>query len=123
MKRVWHNYKKWEEYHAGMWRVIPSGMERARLIHLAEKFTGDAGLYGSWMLKVTKSWPISCEHNLTDLGQNRRAWIGHAAACLAHGIPEDITRSAWGLLSKQQQDDANEKAEQAIAAWESAYAK
>jgi hypothetical protein len=101
-----------------MWRRIPAS-ERPKMIHDAERFTGDAVLYGSWMTKVLDSWPISCEHNITDLSQNRRAWIGHAATCLAIGAPEDITRAAWGMLTRQQQDDANAMADRAISEWES----
>lgn len=70
------------------------------------------------MLKVADSWEYSCEHNLTDSGINKQAWIGHAACCLAIGCPEYITRQAWWHLTKQQQDDANKKADEAIRYWE-----
>lgn len=92
--------------------------ERAALLPLAIDFTGDANRYGAAMLRVTVEWPFSCEHNLTDIGQNRRAWIGHAACCLAIGCPEDVTREAWGHLSEQQREDANAKATEAILSWE-----
>jgi hypothetical protein len=55
---------------------------------------------------------------LTDISQNRRAWIGHAACCMAIKCPEYITRSAWGYLTKEQQDLANAEADRAIAWWE-----
>jgi len=104
-----------------MWSRI-GGAERLVLLDKAVEFTGDAELYGSWMLKVIKAWPVSCEHNLTDYGMNRKAWTGHAACCLALSIPEDITRSAWGRLTQLQQDQANAKAGEAIHAWEQWYA-
>ncbi len=122
MKRIWHHYQKWEEYHAGMWGNV-SAQDSLKLLADAIKFTGDADLYGSFMRRVIKEWPISCEHNLTETGQNRKAWIGHAAACLAIKCPEHITREAWGHLSQDQQDRANDKAQEAIEAWESAHAK
>lgn len=74
------------------------------------------------MLRVLPAWPISCEHNLTDLAQNRRAWIGHAACCLELACSEDVTREAWGHLTQGQRDAANAKASEAIATWESARA-
>ena len=120
LTRVWHPYTSWEEFPAGMWSRI-HGEERAELLRQAIEFTGDHILYGSWMLKVAEQWPISCEHNLTGTGINRRAWTGHAACCLAIGCPEDITREAWGHLTQQQQDDANRAADRAIHAWEQAY--
>ena len=120
LTRVWHPYTSWEEYHAGMWSRI-HGEQRAALLVKAIEFTGDASLYGKWMLKVVQRWPISCEHNLTGAGINRRAWTGHAACCLAIGCPEDITREAWGHLTQHQQDDANRAADRAIHTWEQAY--
>lgn len=88
------------------------------LLKQAISFTGNSKLYGSFMKRVISEWPITCEHHLTDLNSNRKAWIGHAAACLALQCPEDITRQAWGYLSQSQQDDANLEAENAIEAWE-----
>jgi hypothetical protein len=98
-----------------MWGSVK---DRKAYLKLAIEFTGDHVLYGRWMIAVAEKWKYSCEHNLTDTKQNRKAWIGHAACALAHGMPEDIVREAWSYLSQEQQDLANEKAEQAIAYWE-----
>lgn len=117
MRRIWHPYTSWEEVPAGMWRRV-SGAERQELLQKAICFTGDATLYGAAMLRVLQEWPISCEHNLSDEAQNRRAWIGHAACCLAIGCPEDVTREAWAYLTEDQRDQANRKATEAIVAWE-----
>lgn len=105
-----------------MWRTV-SGDERIDFLRKAIEFTGDAELYGSFMLRVIAEWPISCEQNLTDTSQNRKAWIGHAATCLAIDCPEDITRQAWSQLSQKQQDDANAKAQEAIEKWEKEHAE
>lgn len=117
MKRIFHHFEKWEEVPAGMWRDITSGEKKA-LLAQAITFTGDHALYGQWMRKVLSQWPVSCEHNLSDTGQNRKAWVGHAAACLAINSPEYVTREAWGYLTKEQQDLANNEAEQTIRIWE-----
>lgn len=121
MIKVWHPYTAWECFTHGMWDIC-GGVERRRLLKRAIAFTGDADLYGSWMMRVIHEWPTSCEHHLTDTGSNRRAYIGHAAACMAIQCPEDITRKAWGYLSDRQQDEANHKADLAIEAWERVYA-
>lgn len=117
MERIYHSHEKWEEYPAGLWRSV-YGEERDSLLKRAIEFTGDAELYGSFMLRIIREWPFSCEHNLTCEEMNRQAWIGHAACCLAIECPEDITRLAWHQLTKQQQDDANKKADEAIKQWE-----
>jgi len=117
MKRVYHPYTKWEEYHAGMWKKYPPEKEKEMLMQ-AYEFTANHTLYGEWMLKAVEAWPFSCEHNLSCRGMNRQAWIGHAAVCLATGIPEHVTRAAWSMLTPEQQTLANGEADTAIAKWE-----
>jgi hypothetical protein len=100
-----------------MWRKVGPA-ERIELLEKARVFTGDASLYGSWMMRVTVDWPISCEQNLGATGQNRQAWVGHAACCHAINCPEDVTRAAWWLLTQPQRDAANAVADHAIESWE-----
>jgi hypothetical protein len=70
------------------------------------------------MQRVIREWPKACEHNLTAVAMNRQAWIGHAATAMAlDGCPETITRQAWGRLTQEQQDAANEQAQKAIDQW------
>ncbi len=75
------------------------------------------------MGRVVDEWKNSCEHNLTNKTQNRKAWIGHAACALAFNCPEDIVREAWGYLTEKQQIAANCKAVNAIEYWEENYGK
>lgn len=117
MERIFHNYLLWEDWQNGMWRKLPPSEEDSFLTK-AIQFTGDHDKYGSWMMEVVKNWPFACEQNLTNLGQNRRAWIGQSACCMGIDCPEYITRQAWGCLTEQQQDDANLKADKAIIWWE-----
>lgn len=122
MKRIYHPYHLWEDFQSGMWRTI-SGNDRIEMLRKAIEFTGNAELYGSFMLRVIKEWSVACEHNLTDTSQNRKAWIGHAATCLAIECPEDITCQAWWKLTDQQRDEANEQAQIAIDLWITEHAK
>jgi hypothetical protein len=118
MRRVYHPYWIWEDI--GMWRRV-WGKERETFLGLAIDFTGDAERYGAAMLRVIDEFPIASEHNLTELAQNRQAWIGHAACYLALELPEDIVREAWGQLTQEQRDAANAVADIAIAKWEEQY--
>jgi len=120
MDRIYHPYWLWEEVDANMWGTVEN---KEKWLKKAIEFTGDYKLYGRWMFKVTDKWKYSCEHNLTNLEQNRRAWIGHAAVAMAIGCPEDIVRKAWGYLTPEQQDAANNQADKAIAHWEENHAK
>ena len=122
MKRIFHPYDKWEDYIFGMWRKLPP-KEEAVYLEKAIFFMGDHLLYGKYMIRAINEWPNGCEHTLSCLGMNRQAYIGHAAACIAFGCPEYITRLAWHELTQQQQDLANEQADIAIKIWEENYAK
>ncbi|MDD5358282.1 MAG: hypothetical protein PHX80_03995 [Candidatus Nanoarchaeia archaeon] len=117
MKRMYHPFTEWEDCKAGMYDKV-SAIEKNRLLQEAIKFTGNYVEYGAWMVRVAKEWTKACEHNLTDEAQNRRAWIGHAACCMALKCPEYITREAWGFLTDQQREDANAMADKAIELWE-----
>jgi len=77
-----------------------------------------SGRFGDQMLLVIMRWKYSCEHNLTNHGQNRVAWLGQAACAMAQGTPEYITRKAWGFLTQDEQKAANRRAERAIEIWE-----
>ena len=110
---VWYPFDQLEEADSAMWGNVN---HRTTWLQLAQIFTGNAELYGDWMLKVIEAWPKSCQHNLTK-GGDKRPWIGHAAVALAINCPEDIVRAAWGSLSQEQQDAANKKAEEAIEIW------
>ena len=116
IRKIWHPYTEWEDL--GMWEPC-AAKDRKPMVEKAISFTGDHALYGSWMMRVIVEMPKACEHNLTDLNMNRRAWVGHAACYLATGCPEDVTREAWGLLSDKQRELANKQADNAIAKWES----
>lgn len=120
LRRVYHPVAHWEECDYNMWGEC---VDRAGTLAKAIKFTGDHELYGSYMIRVTKEWPISCENALTDLNLNRKAWLGHAACAMYARIPEDVTREAWSQLSDEQQLLANYQAREAISAWELRYRK
>lgn len=115
MRRIYHPYTKWEEIKFNMWGTVS---DKNLFLKKAIDFTGNHELYGSWMSKVIKDWKYSCENNLTDTTQNRKAWLGHAAVAYAIQCPENIVREAWGMLSQEQKDLANNEAEKAIIQWE-----
>lgn len=120
LNRVYHPYDQWEEIKHNMWGKIK---DRGSMLQKAIEFTGNHKLYGSYMIKVIKEWPISCENALTDQNLNQKAWIGHAACALAINCPEDITRKAWGYLTDEQRFLANREAARAIARWVKDYTK
>lgn len=112
IKRRYVHYLEWEDFHAGMWtKGTEEQIESARL------FTSDHRIYGMWMRLVVDLWPRTMIHNLTNPSMNKRAFVGHCAVCLATGIPESVTRSAWKLLTDNQRRLADQQAQEAINQW------
>ena len=99
-----------------MWGTVEN---KSEYLKHAIWFTGDHELYGMYMKRVVLSWRYSCEHNLSNVTQNRKAWLGHAACALAFECPESIVRKAWSFLSEEQQALANNQADKCIKLWES----
>lgn len=120
MDRVWHPFHEWEDLE--MWSPCDS-KKRYEMLQKAIEFTGSHTLYGKYMMEVLSAFPKACEHNLTDVQMNRKAWIGHAACFLAIQCPEDITRQAWSHLTDLQRELANLEAENAINLWVSNHAR
>lgn len=122
MKRIFHRYEKCEEYAAGMWRKAPP-QERPAYVKASAELMLNPQLFRAAMIKAAMEWKFSCEANLTAPTVNKRAWMGHAGCCVAHGAPEDLTREAWGTLDEEAQDLANAMADEAIAYWAERHAK
>ncbi len=120
IRRMYHHFQTWEEITSGMWDIVTKDQER-ELLKQAVEFTGNAVLYGSYMRRVVKEWPISCEQNLSNPSMNKLAWVGHAATAMAIRCPEYITRLAWGMLTDQQRIDADAQALDAVREWRHVY--
>ena len=120
MKQIYHPYWKWEDFKNGMWKKI-SRDEEERLLPLIIEFKSNHNLYGSAMLEVIENWKFACEHNLSDMNINRRAWLGQSACNYKHGWPEYLVREAWNRLTTIQQSLANKMADEAILKWELKY--
>lgn len=120
MKRVFHHYKKCEEYRTNMWKQVPVS-ERQSYQDKSASLMIDYQSFEDAMKRAVDEWPFSCEAALTASVMNHQAWIGHAGCAINHDAPEDITRLAWRTLTQGQQDLANMAADNAIAYWKGKY--
>lgn len=116
IKRIYHHYKKCEEFNTDMWRVAPIEL-RQELQQKSADLMKDVQGFELAMMRVIAEWPFSCEANLSASVINHQAWMGHAGCAISHNAPEDITRLAWRTLTQSEQDAANAAADNAIAAW------
>lgn len=117
IRQVYHHWEKWEE--TPMWRRTPADERQARF-DTARAIVVDRQAFRACLLRAVEEWPISCEHNLTDLTLNRAAWLWHAASYIATGASEEVTRSVWGTLTNEQRRVADAIAWEVVAEWESA---
>lgn len=108
-------YTEWEDYKAGMYQES-SPEHRGQLIAAAALLLADQHKLLAAMRSVTIEWRVASDANLHEY-PNNRAWLGQAACCYATGATEDLTRSAWGVLTDQQRVLANAVADQVIDEW------
>lgn len=113
MKQQFYNYKLWEDQKAGMYKKLQKDKEEFYVV-MAINLMNSTEEWGKYMLDVIEEWEFSCKQNLTNNSQNKIAWIGQAACCLACGIPDYITKKVWWSLSDETQEKANKKAQEAL---------
>ena len=114
IKRVFHRWEKCEEYKTNMWRAVPIE-ERDNYVAASRNLMLDCEAFESAMRRAVDEWVFSCEAALTASTMNHQAWIGHAGCAINHNAPEDLTRQAWRMLTKDQQDRANAAADRLIS--------
>lgn len=116
-ERIFHHYTAWEDWQAGLYReVAPTPKAVAEAVAVL----GQAEACRAAMEGVVREWVCATEQHLTDTSGNRRAWLGRASVCYATSHPESVTRPAWFELTRAQQAEANQIADEVIAAWEDA---
>lgn len=113
MSRIFRHFEDWEDAREGMWRTVP-GCERERYRQLAAGLMRDPETFLRVSRMVLREWPVSAAVNLSAGNINQKAWLGHAACCMATRSPEDVTREAWHTLTEREQAKANEIVDVAI---------
>lgn len=121
IKQVWIPYWEWEDWINGMWRSLSKEDEHDAL-QKAIEFTGDHIRYGNAMGEVIELWPRTMLNSLSNSGINRRAFLGHCAVQFKINVPEYITRMAWGELTDEQRELADQAAQSHIDNWIQSYA-
>lgn len=114
--RIFHTYEKWECHKAGFYLSKKDGWTHDECEKEYIRVLTDNELFESILNKVVSEWKHSCEHYLTNRSMNRIAWLGQAAVCYESGVPSRYS-SAWGLLTEQQQSNANKVALKALNKW------
>ena len=114
--RIYHHYEKWEDWKHGFYDNC-SGNEKEKKIALVLEMFNDENKTREYMTRVINEWVYSCEHNLTNSGMNKIAYLGQAACCLYAKIPNTITMEAWSLLENKIKKRSNKIAEEVLNIW------
>lgn len=110
VERIYHPYWLWEDSEI----YKPSGIKTDEPVQLAIKMLTDLELFERTAREVIHNWKYACEHNLTNIGLNRIAYIGQASCYYKFDVREDETRKAWGYLTDDQRDKANAVADKIL---------
>ena len=122
MKQFFKEYNYWEDYINGMYE-FPKQKDEEIFINLAMEMLSNKDLFLNTCKEVLINWTISSKVNFTNKQCNRKAWLGQAACNYKYKVPEICTRTAWGKLSIEQQNEANKIAEKIIISFEFNYGK
>lgn len=122
MERLYHRFENWECYKSGFFKNVSGEDKKEKILKVIELFSNE-NLTELYMNKVIENWINSCEHNLTNLGLNRVAWIGQSACCLYANIPYKITMESWRLVDEKHRIKACEVAEKIIKKYEQNFNK
>ncbi len=112
MKRLFEKYTEWEDYKNGMYEMYKT--EDEDLIRKSVYLLTNSVLFLETCKSVVKDWRITTSVHLTNNTINKKAWIGQASCNYLYKVPELLTRVAWGKLTKDQQENANNIAQTVI---------
>lgn len=115
MNRFFYPYWEWEESQSRLWDFYSAEKDDLPLIILT---MADISRFSEGMERVINEWPKSCRHNLTDLSQNRVAWLGQASMAILLNVSSIATRKCWSALRDDLKVAANSVAEYWIKEWE-----
>ena len=118
MKQIYHHYSKWEDVKNG---ILKNGFDEKtteELTQMAKSLLCDSDEFYKFAKKVINEWEYASEQHLSNKSRNRQAWIGQATCCYRYGVPEYITKYAWRMMTKEEQDEANYIADGIIKLWE-----
>jgi ParB-like chromosome segregation protein Spo0J len=115
--RIFHTFDKWECNKAGFYKTTPpEGMTKEDCKLAYRELLTNEESFRKALSNVIDNWNNSCEHYLTNKAMNRIAWLGQAALCYDTGISSEF-RSGFNLLTKEEQDKANEVAFEYLNIW------
>lgn len=116
IKPVWKNYREWECFKNGMYK---NGHDEEIIKQCYEILT--ANNLKENMYDTTITYEVATKVNFTNRMFNPVSWLGQATCNrLINATAQEVCR-AWLLMTKEQQDKANNIAKEVIEEWRQNY--
>ncbi len=115
MTRVFHPYTKWEDFKHGFYGGLDYPKDKTLQIYA--DLLKDLPKFEKALQVITSEWKHSCEHNLTNEGMNRIAYLGQAACALLYNVPNSVSMGGYNLLTLEEQQAADELAQRYLNKW------
>lgn len=117
MKRIWHNYEKWEDWKNGLYSKSKPADEIIARTKLFELFSNQDLFFHSG-IKMIYEWRYSSDYNLSNTTCNRKSYLGQAVACYLYSLPMHFTAKVFTELDKKNQAESNKTAQEIIEYYE-----
>lgn len=112
MKPIWKNYREWEDYKNGMYQ---NGNDEEIIKQCYDILTSDD--LKEKMQDTSNTYVIATKVNFTNKMFNPISWLGQATCNLLIGATAQEVCRAWMMMTKEQQDKANNIAKKVIEEW------
>lgn len=116
MIRLYNPYTTWEDLKSNFYGGV-STFKKEGVLERCASLLKNQTRFAAALDTIINSWKHSCEHNLTNEGMNRVAYLGQAACALVHNVPHNVSMSAYNLLSTEEQATANSIAQAYLDTW------
>lgn len=114
--RIFHTFDKWEAVKYDFYEQTHRTLTPKQCEYKYKELLSNPEEFDSVLEVITREWQYSCEHNLTNSSLNRIAWLGQAAVAYKYKVPSRFS-SGWTMLTKEEQDKANEVAFKHLTEW------
>ena len=115
MKRIFHSYEKWEDFKVGFYGGVD--YKNDNTLELYASLLKDLPSFEGALQYIITNWKYSCEHNLSNEGMNRVAYLGQASCALLYNVPNSVSMGGYNLLNKEEQIAADAMAQKYLNKW------
>lgn len=118
IQRQYTNWELWEDYQHNFYGGVDSDEQRRDdTLELYASMLRDLPKFEAALQVIIKEWTHSNQHNLTNSGLNRIAYLGQCACALLYRVPHKYCRSGYNLLTPEEQAAADAMAAKYLNIW------